>query len=337
MATAGAFGEFDPFSVLNPSSIGTFGRAGLYAQADAETRVLDVDGETGETTTTRLGLVIGAVRVGARGVLSVSTAPLLDRTWGNTVRGTIILGNDTAAFRETYRASGAINDLRLAGAWAFSSRLVVGGGAHFFPGEQRLSVRREFDDSLLFGPASREVFLSYGGYGFSGGVQVKPANWLGIAASGRFGGQMRVRLADTLLSESSAPPRLGVAVRVDRWTGVSLAARVDRTYWSKMQELGTPLLTAFDSWEYGAGADLQGPRLGQDRTALRVGYRARTLPFGVNGTRIDERGIAGGIGLPVARGRASVDFTVERLARSGSGLDATENAWHYSFGLAVRP
>jgi hypothetical protein len=68
---------------------------------------------------------------------------------------------------------------------------------------------------------------------------------------------------------------------------------------------------------------------------LRLGYRGRTLPFGVDGDRVSERAFTGGVGIPLSRGRSQFDATVQRAARSAGG--ASEKAWVISFGLGIRP
>jgi hypothetical protein len=338
VGAGGALGEFDPFSALNPSALSLWGPSGLYVQYDPESRQFDPGPlPSSSSRISRLGIASGAVRVGTRGVIGIGTSTLLDRTWGTSLRGEAQIGPDLVGFEESYRTSGSVNDLRLAGAYTFSPRFAIGVGVHAFPGENRLSVRRVFDDSLTFGAINEDFTLSYTGLGISGGFQFKPTSWLGIAASGRLGGTMTMRQADTRLAEAHIPDRFGVGIRFDGVTGLVLAARVDRAYWSAMDGLGTSDVTTFDAWEYGAGADIVGPRLSGTATALRVGFRTRTLPFGVIGSRVDEHAISGGFGFPIAGGRASVDMGIERLFRSAAGIDAKERAWHFSLGLALRP
>jgi len=69
--------------------------------------------------------------------------------------------------------------------------------------------------------------------------------------------------------------------------------------------------------------------------AFRAGARIRTLPFGYNGEKVSETALAGGIGIPLSRDRAALDFTLQRATRSAADID--ERGYILSFGLRVSP
>jgi hypothetical protein len=135
--------------------------------------------------------------------------------------------------------------------------------------------------------------------------------------------------------------------------GAVLAARVDWEGWSSLTDLapsrGTPpqSLPASDTYEYGIGADLVGPRIGSSVIGLRLGARLRDLPFGARAIplldlpeakTVREVAYSGGLGIPLAQNRAMVDLGVQYADRSASGRpDVKEHAWTLSFGLRVRP
>ena len=91
---------------------------------------------------------MAAVPIGSRGVLGASYSTLLDRTWGTEIRGSTSFEGDTVSFTQSFRSEGALNDVRFAGSWAVRDNLIVGAAVHLFPGENRLTMAREFDDSL---------------------------------------------------------------------------------------------------------------------------------------------------------------------------------------------
>jgi len=84
------------------------------------------------------------------------------------------------------------------------------------------------------------------------------------------------------------------------------------------------------------GAETRGPRWFGYDIPVRAGARFRTLPYGTpDGGKVRETGISAGFGLPLARNRASADFTVERDLRRGS-QSFRERAWTLSFGFLIR-
>jgi hypothetical protein len=123
--------------------------------------------------------------------------------------------------------------------------------------------------------------------------------------------------------------------------------------WSNLEGLGRergpdePPLPIDDVMEISVGADVAGPRVGGVPLQLRLGGRWRDLPFGVPADEVRdlpeardvrETAITGGLGLPLAGGRALIDVGVQRASRSSDvRSDARERAWTLSVGLRVRP
>jgi hypothetical protein len=131
---------------------------------------------------------------------------------------------------------------------------------------------------------------------------------------------------------------MGLAVRYDGLGGTRLAARWERTSWSQLQSLGSGGSRAFDTQEFGGGVELNGPSIQRIPTDLRLGYRQRTLPFGVNGVQPEERGLGGGVALPFARGRFIAEVAVERLSRTVPGLaNVSESGWTTAVSFRLRP
>jgi hypothetical protein len=242
----------------------------------------------------------------------------------------------------TFASTGAINDVRLGAAWAFGESFRIGAGAHAITGQNRLAVNGtfRFPDSLNTAPLSERSILSYGGYAGSLGVDWRPSRVLAIAMSGLKGGAIRSYRNDTVQTSARVPDRLGVGVAYSGIRGASLALNADWQGWSSLESLRDPRLSnlrAFDGWGAGLGAELEGPSWFQQTIPVRAGLRYRMLPFGAGDEQVREVAIGSGLGIPVARGRGTLDLAIQRASRSASGLDAKETAWTLSVGLTVRP
>jgi hypothetical protein len=118
---------------------------------------------------------------------------------------------------------------------------------------------------------------------------------------------------------------------------LTAAFRVDRTLWSDMGGLGSDGAKPEDTWDFGLGVDALGPSVFGAQLTLRGGARRRTLPFLADGEQVHETAFMLGSGAPFARGRAQIDFFVERASRSASDVDATERSWTFGLGFTVRP
>jgi hypothetical protein len=83
------------------------------------------------------------------------------------------------------------------------------------------------------------------------------------------------------------------------------------------------------------GGEFDTFRRGRDRVPLRLGYRARQLPFPVDGAPLDERAVAGGLSLDFAGGRTTLDLGLERGSRSAG--DLRERFTSGFIGVIIRP
>jgi hypothetical protein len=126
-------------------------------------------------------------------------------------------------------------------------------------------------------------------------------------------------------------------VRYEGFKGASLHARAGWDGWSSLSGLGSEMLDARDAWDASVGAEVTGPKFGENVVTLRAGIRQRGLPFAIAGQAVRERSFTLGAGAPLARTRASLDVAVQRANRDAGSIDATEHAWLLSVGLTVRP
>lgn len=331
----GALSETDALSPINPAAIANWGRSGVYLQYSPEYRRVTAAGGQDKTMTARFPLAAGALTMGTRAMLSISAAGYLDRTWETARTGYDHFGADSTQFSETFQSSGAINDIRLAGAYGITRALWIGVGAHVFTGDNRLNTTRTFTDTT-FASFGQQSTLSYTGTGVSGGIVWQPVSALTVGVSGRAGGTIKSFRNDTSLSRAKVPKRAGVGVTYTGIPGLALAASADWQGWSSLASLGNEGLGVTDAWDVGVGAEVRGPALFGTQLPLRVGYRRRTLPFTVENTNVRETTFSVGAGIPISRGASRIDLGVERANRSAVA-GVSEHAWIVSFGFMVRP
>ncbi|MGQ0646246.1 MAG: hypothetical protein ACT4P7_01675 [Gemmatimonadaceae bacterium] len=337
LANGGAGGEFDGRSARNPAAIALGLRGGLFIQYDPEFREVSQGNQRDRTVTPRFAALGIVFPVKDRAALGVSTHSLLDRTWATRVRSGQRLGPDSVLFTESNQSSGAINETRLTFAFApLDGKVSLGAALHLVTGENRLTLRREFDDSLRYGTLLRSLTLAYSGTGVSAGVVVRPVTWFSAAASVRQGGTLTLRVVDTLRSKADVPNRVGFAARVDAIPGVSLMASADRTTWSSLNGLGSDQAAGRDAWEYAIGADFAQRTRRVVNWVYSAGFRTRELPFAASGAIVSERLFSGGVSAPMAGGRATMDVALQRASREAAGA-VSERAWMLSVGLTVRP
>jgi hypothetical protein len=330
----GASAEADPASPLNPAAISSRGRFSVYLQIEPEFRRTSGAGFEDRSTTMRFPGFMGTFQF-RRLTAGLSFSTLLDRTWSNTYADSQDVGGTTYPSSLRAASSGALNDSRFAASYQVHERLQVGAGVHVLSGQNRIEFGRSFPDSTGIGAVVQTSRLSYAGRMYSAGAVAQPVRGLVVAASARFGGTLDSDRNQQPVAEGKPPSRYGLGVS---WVGIPntvLSARVDRTAWTEMEDLASDGLDIFDVTEVGFGAEVGGPRVFGTTSTVRLGVRDRGLPFGVQGEQVSERSFSGGLGLPVARGRAQLDLTLQRATRKAAGV--TERSWFLGVGLGIRP
>lgn len=335
-ATGGALSEFDPLSSRNPAALPGWGRSGLYVQYDPEFRSIKSATETDRTTTSRFGAIAAGFTFGQRWAVGLSSNSFLDRSWATTIRSGQRLGDDSVSYSERFASRGGINDNRIGVAYRLFPRVVVGAGIHLFSGENRLNLVRQFDDSVRYGTLARDITLTYSGIAGSAGVVVTPSRWLALAGSFRQGGDLKLRVVDTLRTQAKVPSRYGFAARLEPVNGLTLLAGADHVEWSRLNGLGSAGAAATDAWEYSAGAQFAGQRTRNTAWMYSLGYRQRDLPFDAAGELVHEKILSGGVAIPLAGPRGTIDLALQRAARDATG-PTQERAWLLSVGFTVRP
>jgi hypothetical protein len=345
LATGGSLGEFDPAAPLNPAAVANWLVMGAYAQYAPERRTSDVGTTRVTTLLPRFPVFAVGLPISPKWTIGFSTSSLLERNYFTSTAGRQLVRDDSVTVRTTSRVQGNMSDLRVAIAYSPGTWLRVGAAYHVVGGENRSEVRRVFEigsgstvDTTTLQPVGERSELGFSGRAVSLGVDVRPLPALYLAASVRRGAALESRVGRTIASRADVPNRLGLAARYEGLPGVRLAARWEQVDWSAMQGLGSGVARAFDTREWGAGIEVNGPAIQRAPTDLRLGIRRRTLPWGVGGVQPEERAITGGIALPFARGRYILDIGIERADRSVPGLaGVAEQAWTTAVGVRVRP
>lgn len=349
MSLGGGPAELDPSSAINPAAASLWGAAVLFMQYEPEIRTVKTSAGNSRTTTARFPMVGIAMPLGRRLTGQASASTFLDRTWSSSSATQKDIGGTIVDATELFSSNGGITDFRLALAYNATPRFQLGVAGHVFSGENRILVEQSFPDTVTFSGTSQRSDLSYSAFGASAGMIWRPGSNLGLGASVRLGGDMEAHAGDTVLSKGKLPMRYGVGVSYSGISGATLSARANFDEWSAMEPLRRPgsSLRAFDSWDYGVGADVSGPTIGRRNIALRIGARYRGLPFGAGGapggeqSQVNELAFSGGFGVPLGVGRSQLDVGVARATRK---LDSrvtlnvgTEAAYIFSFGIRVRP
>lgn len=344
-ATGGAMAEFDAATPINPAALSNWLVMGAYAQYSPERRTTTVGGTSVSAMLPRFPVFGFGLPVGRRITVGVAASSLLERNYFTQTSARQRVREDSVTVLTTNNLRGNMSDLRFAIAWAPREWISVGGAWHFIGGENRAAIRRLFirdvagaADSSTYQPITERAELGFSGQAYSLGLDVRPIKDLYVAASMRRGFSLESRVGSFVASRADVPDRWGVGIRYDGLGGARFAARYENVLWSQMASLGSGNTRTFDATEYGAGVEINGPQIQRLATELRAGWRQRTLPFGVDGVQPEERGIGGGLAVPLGRGRFIIDLGVERLTRTVPGVTGVrESAWSTAVGVRIRP
>ena len=337
--TAGAIGEFDALSPLNPAAMAELGRSTLYLQYDPEFRSTKVAGSETSTSVFRFPIFSAILAMGdaGRATIGVSASSFLDRTWAISDSALQTIGTDTASYTQIQQSRGGMNDVRLAFAWRFNEKLRAGIAAHAILGGNQVLTTRQYSDSSKYVAANLGWELRYSGRAYSVGAEYQPTSRVTVAATYRLGGALAVSLKDSVeLASARVPDRFSLGVRADVAKGTQLTVSSVFTKWSAMTPMLAPGSFALDSWDSALGLESTGPIMLGLPTVWRAGLASRGLPFAVRTIGVRETSFAGGVSFLVAQGRGILDFALQRALRSASS-GVSESAWTASVGLMITP
>lgn len=340
-ATGGAIAEWDPISPVNPAALGEWTRASLYVQYEPEFRKVISATGSDRATAIRFPLFAGGIPLTAGATMGLSASTLLDRSWATRSTGQQTFDSISVNYTDQFQSLGSLTDVRLAGSYAPHRTLRVGLGVHAITGQNKLVASRTFESGQsAFAPFFQTSNITYTGSAISAGFTWRPTRALGLAGSVKRGGTLKASVTDSTIGKGRVPDRAGGGVRFLIATGTEVHVRADRVWWSRLSALSTTSGggsgVGRDAWELGAGIEGRGPVIFSRPIQLRLGGDRRTLPFLAGGAEVREFLLAGGFGIPLAFGRASLDAAVQRAARDAS-VGVRERAVTLSIGLTVRP
>ena len=333
--TGGAIAEVDPLSPINPATLSMIGTRLITFQIEPEYRSVTSSGGIDRTTTARYPVVFGAIPLKSW-VLSFGSSTLLDRTSTTIFPSTEpINGGERVETTNRERVDGAMNDVRVAGAWIPTSWLRVGLGIHGIAGHNLIATTQSFTDSTQFATFTEQRLLGFSGFAASAGVELVSKLFMG-GISYRQGGNIQMSSEDTVLTKARVPNHFGASLAYTGITNSSIAVRVAHDNWSSLGPLGGPGFTAVNGWDSSVGADMAGPRMLGRTVFLRGGFRYRTLPFQADSNTVTEKSFTAGFGTTFANQRALADVALIHAVRTAN-VPVTERAWTISIGLSVRP
>lgn len=338
LGTGGALGEIDSRSPLNPAAIRNARSGEVFAQYDPEIRTVKGPSGSSRTVTARFPNFGINLPMGDRFSLGLSASTLLDRSWSTTAVRQQTIGNETLTSEERVKSEGGITDLRYGIALDIVQGVKLGLAGHHYTGRNNINLLQTWPDSVAYGAVSQTTSLNYSGNAFSAGLIFDLIPNVGIAFSGKKGGKIEMFARDTNLSQGNIPDHYAASLSFSGIPGTIIAARYAFDKWSAMDSLSTTGTKGVDGSELNVGFESEASRLfgGDDAIMIRLGSRWRTLPFQAAGEDVKEVSFGGGVGLPIARGRAALDIAVLRSVRSGvSGIK--EGAFNFSFGISIQP
>lgn len=334
-ATGGALAPFDPMSPVNPATTTAWKSNVIFFHVEPESRTTSLGGTRSSTNVSRFPLLGGGARISSHASIAITFSTYLDRTWQTVTNSIEHIGADSAPLATRYASNGAINDLRLAFGWTFSEKAHVGVGVHAYTGENRLNIAWDFPDTVPYGDVSEKSTLSYEGSAVSLGAEWRIVKHIELAAYGRAGGAARVTIGDTLISKANMPNHLGAGIKYDGVAGTVFSAAWEHIDWTRMRNLGSATLDVRDGDRISVGAETRGPSIAHVPVYIRLGASQRTLPFGALGSAVKENTFSAGVGYLLAKGLANLDIGMQHQRRSAGA--ARENAWVWTFGLAISP
>jgi hypothetical protein len=335
--TAGAFGEFDALSPFNPASLGGVTRTVISVQTEPEFRTLRLNGVSEKTTSQRIPLLSVIFPARRNIAVGLSASSFLDRSYSTVTTGAAVIDGVTLPTTDHLDIRGAIANLRAAVGWQVNERFRVGVAGHLFTGDNVAARDRRFADTLAFGSVLDSSRVIYFGTGLSVGGEMRVVRGLAASLSYRIGNGIDARIRDTVRTKGNVPNRLAGALRYDGIPGSVFAVGFEQVDWSRMASLGSDLITTRDAMNWHIGAEVAGPKLRNSAMLVRAGFARNELPFSTSSQAVSETRFSAGLGVPIAREAASLDFSIQRANRSLQGGGAKESAWLLGVGLQIRP
>lgn len=338
--------------LTNPAAPAGVIRRGVVVTAAANERTTslgDASDRHGATRFPLMRIIFPAAGV----VFTGGYGSYLDQSWAVVKEGTQPLGSGSVAYEDVLESVGGVGEAQLGVAMPVGERLAVGIAVGALTGSQALTIRRTFDDTTAAGDlqdfAQRREF-QYSGPSARIGVRWDPSPQFRIGAALTWAGTLRADSASGPIESRQFELPLQAAAGASAFLAPGLLAAVSGRWsgWSVTDPTGGLVdadvpVTARDTWEVGAGLELDDPASRQSRTfPLRLGFQYRQLPFTFVSDSPSEWVASGGVGMRVGDFEtplARIDLTVQRGGRSAAGDGAIpaleESFWRVALSLSI--
>jgi hypothetical protein len=344
LGTGGSFGLFDPMSAVNPAAIREYDRfnATFTLLQNYRSSSGTQQSESGRDTRFPL-MAVGGPIPKTPFALGATFATYTDRDFSLAASDTVTLRGLPVPVFDTLNSNGGLSDLGLIAAYR-GSGWELGTALHVITGSSRLSLTRDFGDTLYL-PVSQRAEISYAGVGVSAGLLRALGRRAAVAAFVRLDGHANVDRDSSRVGVVDLPISFGGSLRWRPMMKLDLATTVMTTRWgsadSDLRALGgTGGRNTVDASL--GGEWIRDPR-SPDRLPIRFGAHFRTLPFPVtSGAQPRELGLALGTGLVLARQgtggppSALLSLTLDYARRSADG-GYGESAFMFAAGVTIRP
>ncbi len=334
-ALGGGAGMFDARSALNPASVAALGNLVVTASSGTSLRnVSALDSVADGLSETRFPYALMGTRVRYTPLsVALSYSSYAERTYDQATVDSVTIRGERIQVIDRIASSGAVADIRAAVGWRVLPRLNIGGAIHIMSGSVQKLARRTFVDTDDYYGMNQENKVRLSGLGVSAGVTFAPIPEVGVAASYRSDSELKSMISDVDAGTVDLPVSYSGGLFLQPHPSIRLATSVERKLWSSagadLEAVGGA--NAFDTWTVGSGLELGGG----SGVPLRVGVRYSQLPFSPSDEQARELGYSAGTAMRFARGRATLEASVERILRDGAG--AEERAWYFMFALTVMP
>jgi len=323
--TGGAFAPFDAFSPLTDAVLADVRRMSASFTSGASWRTVDAGSAQSSLRATRFPAMVITGPLTSRIVVGGGFTTYLDRSFGVIVHDTINLRGVPQPITDEITSDGAVSDLRIAVAARLHSRLAVGLGLHRLTGSSRVIAKRSFADTANYRTSTARDEVAYGGTGGSASLLFDVTSDIRVAGWFRADSKLHADVGGRRVAENALPRTFGTGVQWRAGAQATLAGNVMWRNWGAVQSIAN----AHDTFNWSLGAEIGSPS-----SPFRFGLRGGQMPFGVGKTPT-EVGYSAGLGRQFSGGRGRLDIGLERLQRSGSGLN--ERVWTVLLGLTVRP
>jgi hypothetical protein len=322
-ATGGTFTLFDELSPLAEAALADLDRGLFAAHTLITRRTVDyADGGSHDLKDSRVPVLLAAGRTPWRFRIAVGFATYIERSFLITQRDSVLLRGQIEPYNDEHKSDGNIGDLRLAVATRPTRALALGAALHLITGSTQEEVRRHWDDSVTYRNTFELENVEYNAVGGTFSAMLDVTRRLRIAGWGRIDSRLTTRARGISVDSTDLPAQAAGAVEWHPRPALRVAGAVRWAAWS---DAG-----GHDTFGWSLGAEAGSPTL-----PVRLGVRRDQMAFGPGPDAPIELGFTAGVGRRFSEGRARLELSIERVTRSGTGLD--EGLWTLGVGLVVRP